>query len=67
MTPECVAAFAKLGSSMGGVALLGDQATVDAAGFDWKAGAIGASVGFVAGYALMKAFRRKSDDEFSRA
>ena len=52
---------------MGGVALLGDQATVDAAGFDWKAGAIGASVGFVAGYALMKAFRRKSDDEFSRA
>ena len=49
------------------MALLGEQANVGESGFDWKAGAIGASVGFVAGYALMKALRRKGDDEFSRA
>jgi uncharacterized membrane protein (Fun14 family) len=37
-------------------------------GFDMTSAAIGAGVGFVAGYALMKAFRGKNvDDGFSRA
>ena len=44
----------------------GENAGVETAGYDWKTGTIGASVGFVAGYALMRAFRRKVDDNFSR-
>ena len=66
---ECKVAIARMGAMFqtSPMALLGEQATVGESGFDWKAGAIGVSVGFVAGYALMKAFRRKGDDEFSRA
>ena len=36
-------------------------------GFDWTAASIGAAVGFVSAYAVMKVFRgRNKDDEFSR-
>lgn len=36
-------------------------------GFDVTSAAIGAGVGFVAGFALMKALRgKRTDDEFSR-
>jgi len=36
------------------------------AGFDWAAATIGASVGFVAAYALSKVTRAKTDDAFHR-
>lgn len=35
--------------------------------FDWTAATIGASAGFIVGYALVKALLRKSDDDFDRA
>lgn len=34
--------------------------------YDWSSAAIGASVGFAAVYAFLKAIIRKSDDDFSR-
>ena len=45
---------------------LKEQLAVEEPGFDWTSAAIGGSVGFVAGYALMRVFRRKNDDQFSR-
>ena len=46
--------------------MLGEQAAIEKPGLDWTAASIGAGVGFVVGVTLMKAFRRKADDEFSR-
>ena len=44
-----------------------DQSSVGELSFDWPSATIGASLGFIAGFTLMKAFRRKDmDDEFSR-
>ena len=39
---------------------------VEPAGLDWSMATVGASVGFVAGYAMMKVFRSKRDDDFNR-
>lgn len=39
---------------------------VEPAGFDWSMATVCAGVGFVAGYAMMKAFRSKRDDDFNR-
>ena len=47
--------------------LSNESASVEAPGFDWTAATIGAGVGFVAGYAIIKTIRRKKDDEFNRA
>ena len=66
-TAICDTYFASMQAKLApGVALLGEQGATEETGIDWSAAAIGAGVGFVAGYALMKAFRRKGDDEFSR-
>ena len=48
--------------------MLSDEQSPDVEqSFDWPTATIGASLGFIAGYTLMKAYRRKDiDDEFSR-
>ena len=49
--------------------MLSDEQSPDVEqSFDWPSATIGASLGFIVGYAITKAFYRKnSDDEFSRA
>ena len=65
---NCQATFDQLRETWGNgqqVALM--EGAVEPAGFDFAAAGIGAGVGFVAGYALMKVFRsQKKDDEFNR-
>mmetsp|Transcript_30515 Transcript_30515/g.35804 ORF Transcript_30515/g.35804 Transcript_30515/m.35804 type:complete len:106 (+) Transcript_30515:358-675(+) len=48
------------------VSLMGAAAAEEPAGFDWAATTIGASIGFVAAFALCKASSSKNDDQFKR-
>ena len=66
---ECAAGIAvaiALGGEDAGLALLGSDMVAQKTGLDWTAASIGAGVGFLAGYAIMKVRSGRKDDEFSR-
>ena len=43
-----------------------EKVVAEEQGFDWSTAAMGAGVGFVAGYAIMKAFRRNKHEKHDK-
>ena len=43
-----------------------EKVVAEEPGFDWSTAAMGAGVGFVAGYAMMKAFRRNKHEKHDK-